>query len=331
MAKVVCLGEIMMRLSAEVGTRLNKAHQFDVFYGGGEANVAVSLANYGHQVQFASKIPDNSFGEAVTQHLRSYGVGTEYLLKGNGRLGSYYVEQGVSQRGTKVIYDRSASAFAQMATLEWAGPELFEGADIFHISGITPALSESWQQLTLELVQQAQKAGCKISFDCNYRQNLWTQKKAGEFLKQALPLVDYCSAGKMDAIHLLDIQEIDADVSYYYQEMQKRYPNVRVFYSTNRIIHSACVNDLQGILWRDGHSYTSKNHCIDPIIDRIGGGDAFSGAMLHGLLMEFLPQETIDFATAASVLKHTVRGDCNVFSESEVCKFAQNSSAKIER
>ncbi|MGO3790230.1 MAG: sugar kinase [Enterococcus gilvus] len=331
MAKVVCLGEIMMRLSAEVGTRLNKAHQFDVFYGGGEANVAVSLANYGHQVQFASKIPDNSFGEAVTQHLRSYGVGTEYLLKGNGRLGSYYVEQGVSQRGTKVIYDRSTSAFAQMAAVEWVGPELFDGADIFHISGITPALSESWQQLTLELVQQAKKAGCNISFDSNYRKNLWTQKEAGAFLRKILPFVDYCSAGKLDAIHLLGIPETDASITYYYQKMQEMYPAIKAFYSTHRQVHSSSVNELQGTLFAGVACYTSKQHMIDPIVDRIGGGDAFTGGILHGLLKERSPEEIIEFATAASVLKHSVKGDCNQFSEKDVLTFAESESAKIER
>jgi len=331
MAKIICLGEIMLRLSAEVGTRLSKTNQLEVFYGGGEANVAASLANYGHQVQFASKIPDNSFGEAVASHLKSYGISIAHLLKGSGRLGTYYVEQGTGQRGTTVIYDRQASVFALMAELEWDLSELFIDTDVFHISGITPALSEQWQELALELIKASKKAGCKISFDSNYRKNLWSQQAAGAFLKKALPYVDYCSVGKLDAIHLLEIQEVEEDVGYYYQQMQALFPNIQAFYSTNRIVHSACINELQGTIWLNGTCYRSKNYLIDPIIDRIGGGDAFTGGILHGLLSSSSPQEIIEFATAASVLKHLVKGDCNQYNEKEVLKFAESGTAKIER
>ncbi|MGO3603128.1 MAG: sugar kinase [Enterococcus malodoratus] len=331
MAKVVCLGEIMLRLSAEAGTRLNQTQQLEVFYGGGEANVAVSLANYGHAVQFVSKVSDNGFGQAAERHLRSYGVATDHLLKAVGRLGAYYVEQGTGQRATSVIYDRQASVFALMDELEWPLAELFAGADIFHISGITPALSEQWQNLTLELIKAAKKAGCKVSFDCNYRQNLWSQKAAGAFLNKILPLVDYCSAGKMDAIYLLGIPEVEADATYYYQKLQELFPTIQAFYSTNRIVHSTCSNELQGTLWINGKCYTSKNHVIDPIIDRIGGGDAFTGGILHGLLKEKTPNEIIEFATAAAVLKHSVKGDCNQFNEKEILKFIKSDNAKIER
>lgn len=321
----------MLRLSAEAGTRLQHAQQLAVFYGGGEANVAVSLANYGHQVQFASKLPANGFGQAVEQHLRSYGVLTDHLLKGTGRLGTYFVEQGTGQRGTSVIYDRQGSAFASMSEPEWSFAELFAGADVFHISGITPALSEAWQKLTLELIKAAKQAGCSVNFDCNYRKNLWSQKAAGKFLTEVLPLVDYCSAGKLDAIHLLGIPESGQEISYYYQKMQEMFPNIKVFYSTNRVVHSACVNELQGTLWLNDTCYTSKNYLIDPIIDRIGGGDAFTGGILHGLLQGSSPNEGVAFATAASVLKHSVKGDCNQFNEAEVLSFSQSESAKIER
>lgn len=332
MARIVCLGEIMMRLSAEVGTRLNQASQLDVFYGGGEANVAVSLANYGHHVQYASKVADNAFGQAVERHLRSYGVATDFLLRGPGRLGTYYVEQGIGQKATKVVYDRQGSVFALMNELEWNLTELFAEADVFHVSGITPALSEDWCQLTIQLMQAAKAVGCKVSFDSNYRQTLWTQQAAGAFLQKALPYVDYCSAGHMDAIHLLGIEEeAEADVAHYYQAMQKLFPNIEVFFSTKRTVHSTSVNELQGNLWIKGQCYTSKNYAIDPIVDRIGGGDAFTGGMLHGLLTEMNPQETVEFATAAAVLKHFVKGDCNQYSEEEVRQFMNSDSAKISR
>lgn len=331
MAKVVCLGEIMLRLSAEAGVRLRQTQQLEVFYGGGEANVAVSLANYGHQVQFVSKVADNGFGQAAEQHLRSYGVATDYLLKAAGRLGTYFVEQGTSQRATSVIYDRQDSVFARMTEPEWEMSALFNKTELFHISGITPALSPQWQTLTLELIRAAKSAGCKVSFDCNYRQNLWSPQAAAAFLKKVLPLVDYCSAGKLDAIHLLGIPEVDTDITYYYQKMQKLFPNIEAFYSTNRIVHSTCVNELQGTLWLKGSCYTSKNHLVDPIIDRIGGGDAFTGGILHGLLKGNPAIEVIEFATAAAVLKHSVKGDCNQFNEAEVLQFSQSNSAAIKR
>lgn len=331
MAKIVCLGEIMMRLTAEVGVRLNQTSQLAVYYGGGEANVAISLANYGHQVSYASKVADNAFRQAVESHLRSYGVATDFLLKGPGRLGTYYVEQGIGQKATKVVYDRQGSAFALMDQLEWELCELFAGADVFHISGITPALSVEWRGLTLQLMQVAKAAGCKVSFDCNYRQTLWSQKEAGEFLQQALPYVDYCSAGRLDAIHLLGIEEADAEVTHYYQGMQQLFPNIEVFFSTNRTVHSTSVNELQGTLWIDGKCYTSKNYRIDPIVDRIGGGDAFTGGVLHGLVSNKTPQETIEFAAAAAVLKHFVKGDCNQYTEDEVVQFMNSDSAKINR
>ncbi|MEO1768814.1 sugar kinase [Candidatus Enterococcus ferrettii] len=332
MARIVCLGEIMMRLSAEVGTRLNQTSQLDVFYGGGEANVAVSLANYGHHVQYASKVADNAFGQAVERHLHSSGVATDFLLKGPGRLGTYYVEQGIGQKATKVVYDRQGSVFALMNELEWESTELFAEADVFHVSGITPALSEDWCQLTIQLMQAAKSAGCKVSFDSNYRQTLWTQQAAGEFLQKALPYVDYCSAGHMDAIHLLGIEEkTEVDVTNYYQAMQKLFPNIEVFFSTKRTVHSTSVNELQGNLWIKDQCYTSKNYVIDPIVDRIGGGDAFTGGILHGLLTEMNPQETIEFAAAAAVLKHFIKGDCNQYSEDEVRQFMNSESAKISR
>ncbi|MDT2524713.1 sugar kinase [Enterococcus raffinosus] len=331
MAKIVCLGEIMLRLSVETGIRLNHTQQLEAYYGGGEANVAVSLANYGHQVQFASKIADNGLGQAAERHLRSYGVATDYLLKAQGRMGVYYVEQGNAQRATSVIYDRQYSTFSLMSELEWKLQDLFSDVEIFHISGITPALSEYWKELTIELTKTAKKTGCKVSFDCNYRQSLWSQGEAGAFLKKVLPLVDYCSAGKMDAIYLLGVPETEEDIVYYYQKMQELFPNITAFYSTNRSVHSTCVHELQGTLWLNGKCYTSKNHLIDPIVDRIGGGDAFTGGILHGLINDYLPIETIEFATGASVLKHSVKGDCNQFTEEEVVSFIQSSTATIKR
>lgn len=335
MGKVVTLGEVMLRLSTESGNRLAQSENLKVNYGGAEANVAISLANYGHEVLFASKVPKTVLGEAVQKHLQRYRVNTEFLITGGTRLGTYYLEAGSGERGSAVIYDRKGSSFAELEELEWNLTDLFNDAELFHISGITPALSEKWQSLALKLIQQAKKAGCKISFDVNYRGKLWSQAAAGKALEQILPEVDYCSAGVLDAIHLLGITETAAEAenetAFYYQRMKERFPNIQVFYSTKRVVHSASVNDLMGTLWMDDHYYESSVHRIAPIVDRVGAGDAFSGGVLHGLLKKMHPQELIDFATAAAALKHTVFGDCNQFTEEEVQQFLAADSGKINR
>jgi 2-dehydro-3-deoxygluconokinase len=244
------------------------------------------------------------------------------------------MEAGIGQRAASVIYDRAGSSFAAMTENEWLPEDLFKNVDIFHISGITPALSSQWKGNTVELIKAAKAAGCKISFDINYRGKLWTQKEAGETIAKILPYVDYCSAGKLDALYLLGISEYmgaDNELIYYYQEIQKRFPNISILYSTKREVLSASSNKLVGTLWIDQIYYESQVHFMHPIVDRVGGGDAFSGGLLHGILVQKTPQEIINFATAASALKHTVHGDCNQFSESEVESFLATGSGKIIR
>lgn len=337
MGKIVTLGEVMMRLSTNPGERLAHAQQFDVCYGGGEANVAISLANYGHEVVFASKVPNNALGQSVKKFLNSYGVSTTNLLFGGKRLGLYYMEAGVAKRSANVIYDRLGSSFAAITEIEWDLEALFEGVDVFHISGITSALSKEWQKRTIDLIKFAKNAGVKISFDINYRSKLWSLEEAQETIRKILPYVDYCSAGELDARYLLNIPKcsennsIKNEMIYYYQEMQGIFTNIGVFYSTKRAIYSATENDLTGNIWMDKKYYESDCHHIDPIIDRIGGGDAFSGGVLHGILCQNDPQTIINFATAASALKHTVLGDCNQFSISEVNDFLDSGSGKIKR
>ena len=334
MGKVVTLGEIMLRLSTNSGVRIAQADSLHAHYGGGEANIAISLANFGHDVYFASKTPENGLGEGVEKHLNRYRVHTDFLLKGGSRLGTYYVEAGIGERAANVIYDRTGSSFAEMTESEWQKEELFSSVDIFHISGITPALSLNWKKITILLVKAAKEAGCKISFDINYRGKLWSQKEAGETMSEILPLVDYCSAGKLDAIYLLGISEYtgeENELAYYYPEIQMKFPNISILYSTKRNVLSASNNELIGTLWMNNSYYESQKHLINPIIDRVGGGDAFAGGVLHGILVQNTPQEMINFATAASALKHTVYGDCNQFSEQEVTSFLLAGSGKINR
>lgn len=336
MAKIVTLGEIMARFSTPAGQQIAQAETFQVVYGGGEANVGISLANFGHEVAFASKVPDNPLGQAVKRHLQGYGVSTQFLLQGGKRLGTYYMTSGVGERGASVFFDREGSSFAQMTTLEWDLAALFAGVDIFHISGIALAVSDKWRDLALELVQFAKSAGCLISFDVNYRGKMWTQAECGAAIQTILPYVDYCSAGQLDARYLLGIPAAPSHVSdsltYYYQKMQEMFPNMQLFYATKREVISASHNRLTGYLWRASTGLvTSQTHDINPIVDRVGGGDAFSGGVLHGILSDWPLQEAIDFGTAASALKHTIHGDTNQFSEQEVLDFLNTGSGAIQR
>lgn len=321
----------MLRLSTAQGMRIFQSDQFSAQYGGAEANVAISLANFGHEVAFASKVPQNALGDAVEKHLATFGVDTTLLLRGGQRLGTYYVETGVGQRASKVTYDRFGSSFATMDITEWETDELFKDVTIFHITGITPALSKLWQTQLNVLIQAAKQAGAKVSFDMNYRGNLWSQQEASEVLQTILPYVDYCSAGELDARYLLNIATQDS-LADYYESIHQLFPNIKVFYSTKREVYSASENELMGTIWTEATGYLeSKPHKITAIVDRVGGGDAFSAGVLHGILQEMPYQEVIEFATAASVLKHTVYGDCNVFSQADVEQFLTSATGAISR
>ncbi len=337
MKKIVTLGEIMLRLSTDIGQRLSQTNTLQMHYGGGEANVAVSLAHFGYDAYFVSKVPNNPLGTGVERHLKSQGVHTTYLLKGGGRLGTYYLESGVGERSAQVTYDRKYSSFSQLEAGELDFEEIFRDALLFHVSGITLALSAPLREVALSAVQKAKELGVKTSFDFNYRATLWTQKEASEAIKPLLPYIDICSCGELDARYLLGIEQAPEGLSgaekltYYYDKIKEMYPNIEYMSSTFRTVHSASSNVLIGNLFVDGELYQSKEHHINPIVDRVGGGDAFASGVLYGILEDLPPQETITFATAASALKHTVHGDCNVFSVTEINKFIENGSGKIAR
>lgn len=332
--KILTLGEIMLRLSTPTGKRLVNSEQLACHYGGGEANVAISLAQFGHDAYYASLVPSNSLGIAVKQHLQSYGVHTDYLKFGGERLGTYYLETGIANRASQVIYDRAYSSFSQVKSDIWVDDDLFDGVDLFHISGITPALSKEWQILTKHLIHRARSAGCKISLDINYRGKLWTQAAAGKVMRDLITLVDYCSAGPLDAKYLLALvpdQDEDVHLESCYKKMVQAYPNLSMIYATQRRVKSSSENILKGVIYTKDHLTTSHAYSIRPIIDRVGSGDAFSAGVLHGILKQWSPQETIDFATAACVLKHTISGDVNIFTAQEVKDFQMMSSIEINR
>ncbi|WP_251551570.1 sugar kinase [Neobacillus muris] len=337
MKKVVTFGEILLRLSTDVGERLSQARQINMHYGGAEANVSVSLALFGHDVYYVSKVPNNVLGIAVENHLKSYGVHTDYLLKGGERLGTYYVESGVGPRSAQVTYDRKNSSVSQLAADELNWDEIFKDTSLFHVTGITAALAPAMREVVLYSLKKAKEYGVATSFDFNYRAKLWSQQEAAEAIKTYLPYVDICSCGELDAIYLLGMEKADESLkpeeklAYYYQILTEQYPNIRYVSSTFRGVLSASTNTLQGNFYKDGVLYQSKAFQIDHIVDRVGGGDAFAAGILHGILKGLAPEELITFATAASVLKHTVHGDCNVFTEDEILAFANSAPGRIVR
>jgi 2-dehydro-3-deoxygluconokinase len=337
MKKIITLGEIMLRFSTNTGERLFKAGQTQMNYGGAEANVAVSLSRFGYQSYFVSKVPDNMLGSAVEGHLQSNEVQTDFLLKGGERLGTYYVESGVGPRSTQVTYDRKYSSFSKLTLEEIDFDEAFQDVSLFHVTGITAALSPNLKEIVLHSLKKAKENGITTSFDFNYRAKLWSQKEAAETIKTYLPYVDIAFCGELDAIYLLGIEiaeptlEAGAKLEYYYQKIKQMYPNIRYMSSTFRQVLSASTNTLQGNFYFDGTLYQSKVYPIEHIVERIGGGDAFAAGIIYGILEGLAPEEVIEFATAASVLKHTVHGDCNIFSPNEIIDFASQSPGKIVR
>lgn len=337
MGKVVTLGEILIRYSTEKGQHLEDSSRLFFHYGGSEANVSIGLSGLSHDVSLLSVVPKNPLGQGALQHFRKYGVATSDVYYSGDRLGAYFVEVGAGPRATSVVYDRKHSSLAELTETMWADDTIFDGVDLFHVSGITPALSEELVSITCDLMKRAKERGVTVSFDSNYRAKLWSLEKASDVYKKILPFVDIFSAGKLDAINLLGVTPLENAVStvdeltYYSQKMQEMYPNISVIYSTTRDVVSTDENYLQGNLWHDGQLYQSRNFHIPYIVDRIGGGDAFSSGMLHGLLTQDDPQHSIEFATGMSVLKHTYSGDSLYISKEEVEQFINSDSSKINR
>ena len=332
MKKVVTFGEIMMRLSPPGFQRFSQAHSFDVVYGGGEANVAVSLANYGLPVDYVTRLPDNDLGRACIQYLRQYGVGTDKIVLGGHRLGIYFLEMGAVQRGSKVVYDRadSAIAAARPGMIDWRS--VFSDADWFHWTGITPAISESLAELCLEGVRTAKEMGLTVSCDLNYRSKLWRWgKTAAEVMPELVRYVDVAVGNEEDAEKAFGIRAADTDVTagvieagaygFVCKELTVQFPNLKVVAITLRGSLSASHNTWSGVLWDCERFYTAARYDITHMVDRVGGGDAFAGGLIYGLRTFGQDRQlALDFAVAASALKHTVFGDFNLVTVPEVEK-----------
>lgn len=339
MATVLCVGEVMCRLSVGGGVRLADAPAFDAHYGGAEANVAVSLANFGHEARVATKVPENPLGDAVVRHLWRCGVDTSQVLRGGARLGTYYLEMGTGNRGSMAVYDRAGSSFATMGGCEWDLDELLGGVDLVHITGICPALSPAWREATLEIVRGAAERGVAVSYDVNYRGKLWSWDECMDAFRDVLPHVSVLAASWGDVQSALGLGRTEWSEDAMrgaYDALVAAHPNVRAVYSTRRVARSSSSNDLTGYLYladgsgAAGELHRSRTWLVEPIVDRVGGGDAFAGGLLHGLLSGMPAGEAIEFAAAASVLKHTVMGDANCFTAQEVEDF-MSSGADVKR
>lgn len=330
--KAVTFGEVMMRLSPPDHLRFVQARSFDVIYGGGEVNVAVSLANYGIPVDFVTRLPENDIGEACVQFLRQFGVGVDKIVRGGERLGIYFLEIGAVQRASKVIYDRANSAIATIkpGMIDWQAA--FADADWFHWTGITPAISEGAADVCLEAVRTAKEMGLTISCDLNYRSKLWKWgKAASEVMPDLVKECDIAIGNEEDAHKVFGIRapgvdvttgQVDADkYRFVCEELAKRFPNLRTIAITLRGSFSASHNSWSGILWDEGSIYAAPIYDITHIVDRVGGGDAFMGGLICGL--KSYPdekQKALNFAVAASCLKHSIVGDFNLATVAEVEK-----------
>lgn len=326
MAKVVTLGELMLRLSTPDHQRFVQVNKFDVCFGGGEANVAVSLAHYGHDAYFISKLPNNDIGEAAIKALRAENVKTDFVSRGGDRIGIYYLESGSSLRASKVIYDRANSAIATSKINDYQIEKALKGASIFHFSGITPALSENTAKLVEKACKTAKKLGILVSCDLNYRKKLWDKEKARSVMKPLMQYVDICIGNEEDAEACLgykpdsDVEAGKTDASGYkniFKQMQKDF-GFKIVASTLRESYSASHNGWKALMFDGEKFYESKHYDICPIVDRVGAGDSFSAGLIHGLLNFNDKQKALEFAVAASALKHTIPGDFNQVTEQEV-------------
>jgi 2-dehydro-3-deoxygluconokinase len=340
MKKIVTLGEIMLRLSPSGNGRFIQADQLDVIFGGGEANVAVSCANYGMDARFVTKLPAHELGQAAVNALRRYGVDTRFITRGGDRIGIYDCETGASMRPSKVIYDRAHSAIAEATPADFDFDAIMEGVDWFHWSGITPAISDQAAELTRLACEAAKRHGVTVSCDLNFRKKLWTSQKAQSIMRPLMQYVDVCIGNEEDAELCLgfkpeaNVEAGETGAEGYkgiFEAMVKEF-GFRYVASTLRESFSATHNGWKAMIYDGKEFYESRRYDINPIIDRVGGGDSFSGGLIYGLLHKATQGEALEFAVAASALKHTITGDFNLVSVAEVEALAGgNANGRVQR
>ena len=338
--RIVTFGEIMMRLNPTGYLRFLHTESFEASYAGGEANVAVSLANFGMNAAFISKVPTHEIGQCAVNALRHYGVDTEGVVRGGSRLGIYFVEKGASQRASKVIYDRAGSAIACASREDFDWDTIFEGADWFHWTGITPALGGELPEICLEACKAAKAHGVKISCDLNFRKKLWNSQQANEVMSRLMPYVDVCIANEEDAKDVFGIEAENTDINTgkidhagyisVAKQLCDRFGFEKVAITLRGSI-TANDNNWAAMLYDGEEAFFSPTYAVH-IVDRVGGGDSFGAGLIYSLLQEKKPQDAINFAVAASCLKHTIEHDFNLVSVAEVEALAAgNASGRVQR
>ena len=342
MAKVVTLGEIMLRLSPPGYQRFAQADSFEINYGGAEANVAASLSQFGHHSLFLSKIPENAIGDAAISTLRSLNVDCDHIARGGKRLGIYFLENGASVRPSSVVYDRADSSVTKASVEEFDFDEIFKDAKLFHVSGITPVLSEDAKKLTFAALKKAKEHHVMVSFDLNYRAKLWTSgvKEKQQMLSEMMEYADICFGNARDAAKCLGYAEdgvdfINGDYSICTDEEHMR--NVLNHYhfsylvTTLRNSLSASDNGWSGAVCTSDDYYKGRDYMLH-IVDRVGGGDSFASGFLHGILSNMGSRKSLEFGLAAAAIKHTIPGDLNYVTESEVLSMIESDGAgRVQR
>ena len=340
MSRIVCFGEIMLRLNPEGYRRFVQVENMEATYGGGEANVSVSLANYGHDAAYVTKLPEHEIGQSAVNSLRRYGVDTSLIVRGGPRVGIYFCEKGASQRGSKVIYDRAGSSIALAKREDFDWDKILDGADWFHFTGITPAIGGELPEICLDAVKKCREKGITVSCDLNYRGKMWTREQARETMTKLVPYVDVCIANEEDAADVFGIHAEGTDVAggklnkegyvSVAQQIMDRFGCKKVAITLRGSI-SANDNNWAGMLYDGEKVYFSKNYLIH-IVDRVGGGDSFGGGLIHAMLKGWDNQSVIEYAVAASCLKQTIEHDYNLVSEKEVLALAGgNATGRVQR
>jgi 2-dehydro-3-deoxygluconokinase len=338
--KVVTLGEIMLRLSTPDFKRFVQADSFDVTYGGGEANVAAALCNYGLEGTFVTKVPNNPIGQSAINHLRRYGVDTRFIARGGDRLGIYFLETGASMRASQVVYDRSGAAISTVDSSEFDFDKILEGASWFHTTGITPALSDKAAALTETALKAAKAKGITTSIDLNYRKKLWTKEKAREVMSRLCQYVDVCIGNEEDADTTLGFKARDTDVTKgeldlegfkdVFRQMKEKF-GFKYIASSLRESHSASDNGWSALVYDGNEFYHTKKYDVR-IIDRVGSGDSFASGFIYGLVTGMPLPEAAEFGVAASALKHTIPGDMNHATLAEVKDLMKgDGSGRVQR
>ena len=337
---IVTFGELMLRLSPNGNDRFIQTNAFRIIPGGGEANVAISLANYGDEVRFVTKLPKHEIGQIALNAMRRYGVQTDYIVRGGDRIGLYYAETGAGMRPSKVIYDRAHSAIAEADVNDFDWDAIMANAQWFHWSGITPAISDKAAELTLLACQAAKRHGVTVSVDLNFRKKLWTSEKAISVMRPLMQYVDVCIGNEEDAELCLgyspqaNVEAGETHAEGYksiFKQMAEQF-GFKYVVATLRESFSATCNGWKAMIYNGKEFYESRRYELNPIIDRVGGGDSFAAGLIHGLLNKPDQAQALEFAVAASALKHTINGDFNLVSVEEVESLMKgNSNGRVQR